>query len=114
MPAINVNDSVTKSKFDNFYGCWKSLREGIKWARDMMIALRGFEAQVIITKIDPINALQAAMEVYEVISMDESCKEDNIFITTTGCVDIILGRHFVQMKNDAMVYNIGHWMWRLM
>ncbi|KAM7339402.1 hypothetical protein ACRRTK_000017 [Alexandromys fortis] len=74
----------------------------------MMIALRGFEARVIITKIDPINALQAAIEVYEVISMDESCKDDNIFITTTGCVDIILGRHFKQMKDDAMVYNIGH------
>lgn len=71
-------------------------------------ALRGFGARVIITEIDPINALQAAMEGYEVTTMDEACKEGNIFVTTTGCVDIILGRHFEQMKDDAIVCNIGH------
>uniref|UniRef100_A0A8C5P1M3 Adenosylhomocysteinase n=1 Tax=Jaculus jaculus TaxID=51337 RepID=A0A8C5P1M3_JACJA len=127
VPAINVNDSVTKSKFDNLYGCRESLIDGIKRATDVMIAgkvavvagygdvgkscaqaLRGLGAQVIITEIDPINALQAAMEGYEVTTMDETCKEGNIFVTTTGCVDIILGRHFEQMKNDAIVCNIGH------
>ena len=71
-------------------------------------ALRGFGARVIITEIDPINALQAAMEGYEVTTMDEACKEGNIFVTTTGCVDIILGRHFQQMKDDTIVCNIGH------
>ncbi|OBS65381.1 hypothetical protein A6R68_06098 [Neotoma lepida] len=133
VPAINVNDSVTKSKFDNLYGCRESLIDGIKRATDVMIAgkvavvagygdvgkgcaqaLRGFGARVIITEIDPINALQAAMEGYEVTTMDEACKEGNIFVTTTGCVDIILGRvglphrHFEQMKDDAIVCNIGH------
>ncbi|XP_012859166.1 adenosylhomocysteinase-like [Echinops telfairi] len=115
VPAINVNDSVTKSKFDNLYGCRESLIDGIKRATDVMIvgkgcaqALRGFGARVIITEIDPINALQAAMEGYEVTTMDEACQEGNIFVTTTGCVDIILGRHFEQMKDDAVVCNIGH------
>ncbi|GAB5569266.1 adenosylhomocysteinase isoform X1 [Prionailurus iriomotensis] len=127
VPAINVNDSVTKSKFDNLYGCRESLIDGIKRATDVMIAgkvavvagygdvgkgcaqaLRGFGARVIITEIDPINALQAAMEGYEVTTMDEACQEGNIFVTTTGCTDIILGRHFEQMKDDAIVCNIGH------
>ncbi|RXN27423.1 adenosylhomocysteinase [Labeo rohita] len=125
--AINVNDSVTKSKFDNLYGCRESLIDGIKRATDVMIAgkvavvagygdvgkgcvqaLRGFGARVIVTEIDPINALQAAMEGYEVTTMDEACKEGNIFVTSTGCEDIILGRHFENMKDDAIVCNIGH------
>ncbi|KAG7229545.1 hypothetical protein INR49_031969 [Caranx melampygus] len=127
IPAINVNDSVTKSKFDNLYGCRESLIDGIKRATDVMIAgkvavvagygdvgkgcvqaLRGFGARVIVTEIDPINALQAAMEGYEVTTMDEACKEGNIFVTTTGCEDIILGQHFENMKDDAIVCNIGH------
>ncbi|XP_041061360.1 adenosylhomocysteinase [Carcharodon carcharias] len=127
VPAFNVNDSVTKSKFDNLYGCRESLIDGIKRATDVMIAgkvavvagygdvgkgcaqaLRGFGARVIITEIDPINALQAAMEGYEVTTMDEACKEGNIFVTTTGCKDIIVGRHFQEMKDDAIVCNIGH------
>uniref|UniRef100_A0A3Q3QDF1 Adenosylhomocysteinase n=1 Tax=Monopterus albus TaxID=43700 RepID=A0A3Q3QDF1_MONAL len=127
IPAINVNDSVTKSKFDNLYGCRESLIDGIKRATDVMIAgkvavvagygdvgkgcvqaLRGFGARVIVTEIDPINALQAAMEGYEVTTMDEASKEGNIFITTTGCEDIILGHHFENMKDDAIVCNIGH------
>ncbi|CAF95753.1 unnamed protein product, partial [Tetraodon nigroviridis] len=127
VPAINVNDSVTKSKFDNLYGCRESLIDGIKRATDVMIAgkvavvagygdvgkgcvqaLRGFGARVIVTEIDPINALQAAMEGYEVTTMDEACKEGNIFVTTTGCEDIILGHHFEAMKDDAIVCNIGH------
>jgi len=127
IPAINVNDSVTKSKFDNLYGCRESLIDGIKRATDVMIAgkvavvagygdvgkgcvqaLRGFGARVIVTEIDPINALQAAMEGYEVTTMDEACKEGNIFVTTTGCEDIILGHHFECMKDDAIVCNIGH------
>uniref|UniRef100_A0A4W6EVX7 adenosylhomocysteinase n=1 Tax=Lates calcarifer TaxID=8187 RepID=A0A4W6EVX7_LATCA len=127
IPAINVNDSVTKSKFDNLYGCRESLIDGIKRATDVMIAgkvavvagygdvgkgcvqaLRGFGARVIVTEIDPINALQAAMEGYEVTTMDEASKEGNIFVTTTGCEDIILGHHFENMKDDAIVCNIGH------
>ncbi|XP_029864485.1 adenosylhomocysteinase isoform X2 [Haliaeetus albicilla] len=127
VPAINVNDSVTKSKFDNLYGCRESLIDGIKRATDVMIAgkvavvagygdvgkgcaqaLRSFGARVIITEIDPINALQAAMEGYEVTTMEEACKEGNIFVTTTGCTDIVQGRHFEQMKDDAIVCNIGH------
>uniref|UniRef100_A0A3B4AGN4 Adenosylhomocysteinase n=1 Tax=Periophthalmus magnuspinnatus TaxID=409849 RepID=A0A3B4AGN4_9GOBI len=127
IPAINVNDSVTKSKFDNLYGCRESLIDGIKRATDVMIAgkvavvagygdvgkgcvqaLRGFGARVIVTEIDPINSLQAAMEGYEVTTMDEACKEGNIFVTTTGCEDIILGHHFEQMKDDSIVCNIGH------
>ncbi|XP_012788977.2 adenosylhomocysteinase-like [Sorex araneus] len=127
VPSINVNDSVTKSKFDNFCGCRESLIDGIKWAMDVMIAgkvtvvagygdvgkgcaqaLWGFSARVIITEIDPINALQAAMESYVVTIMDEACKEGNIFVTTTGCMDIILSQHFEQMQDDAIVCNIGH------
>lgn len=127
VPAINVNDSVTKSKFDNLYGCRESLIDGIKRATDVMIAgkvavvagygdvgkgcvhaLRAFGARVIVTEIDPINALQAAMEGYEVTTMDDACKEGNIFVTTTGCKDIIGERHFVHMKEDSIVCNIGH------
>lgn len=127
VPAINVNDSVTKSKFDNLYGCRESLIDGIKRATDVMIAgkvavvagygdvgkgcaqaLRAFGARVIITEIDPINALQAAMEGYEVTTMDEACKEGNLFVTTTGCTDIVDAKHFVEMKDDSIVCNIGH------
>uniref|UniRef100_A0A3P8ZVH6 adenosylhomocysteinase n=1 Tax=Esox lucius TaxID=8010 RepID=A0A3P8ZVH6_ESOLU len=127
IPAINVNDSVTKSKFDNLYGCRESLIDGIKRATDVMIAgkvavvagygdvgkgcvqaLRGFGARVIVTEVDPINALQAAMEGYEVTTMEEACKEGNIFVTTTGCEGILLGKHFEHMKDDAIVCNIGH------
>lgn len=127
VPAINVNDSVTKSKFDNLYGCRESLIDGIKRATDVMIAgkvavvagygdvgkgcavsLKNMGARVIITEIDPINALQAAMEGYEVNTMDNICSFANIFVTTTGCADIITGAHFPQMPNDAIVCNIGH------
>ncbi|RIA93232.1 Adenosylhomocysteinase [Glomus cerebriforme] len=127
VPAINVNDSVTKSKFDNLYGCRESLIDGIKRATDVQIAgkvavvagygdvgkgcsaaLRGMGARVIITEIDPINALQAAMEGYEVTTMEEACSKGNIFVTSTGNRDIILGRHFEQMKDDSIVCNIGH------
>ncbi|KAI8491062.1 PREDICTED: adenosylhomocysteinase B-like [Branchiostoma belcheri] len=126
-PAINVNDSVTKSKFDNLYGCRESLVDGIKRATDIMLAgkvavvagygdvgkgsaqsLRAFGARVLITEIDPINALQAAMEGYQVTTMDEACKQGNIFVTATGCKDIIKAEHFQQMKEDAIVCNIGH------
>ncbi|OLY79813.1 Adenosylhomocysteinase A [Smittium mucronatum] len=127
VPAFNVNDSVTKSKFDNLYGCRESLIDGIKRATDVMIAgkvavvagygdvgkgcavaLRGMGAQVWITEIDPINALQAAMEGYKVTTMEEASKYGNIFVTTTGNRDIITGQHFVEMPNDAIVCNIGH------
>ncbi|KAH8304878.1 hypothetical protein KR018_006037, partial [Drosophila ironensis] len=127
IPAINVNDSVTKSKFDNLYGCRESLIDGIKRATDVMIAgkvccvagygdvgkgcaqaLKGFGGRVIITEIDPINALQAAMEGYEVTTMEEASKEASIFVTTTGCRDIITGEHLLQMPDDAIVCNIGH------
>ncbi|KAG0000288.1 S-adenosyl-L-homocysteine hydrolase [Entomortierella chlamydospora] len=127
VPAINVNDSVTKSKFDNLYGCRESLIDGIKRATDVMIAgkvavvagygdvgkgsaaaLKGMGARVLITEIDPINALQAAMEGYEVTTMEEAVKEGNIFVTTTGCRDIIRGEHFAVMKDDSIVCNIGH------
>jgi adenosylhomocysteinase len=126
-PAINVNDSVTKSKFDNLYGCRESLADGIKRATDIMMAgkvvvvagygdvgkgcaqsVRGLGARVIITEIDPIIALQAAMEGYEVITMEEAAKLGDIFVTATGCRDIITGQHMQQMKNDAIVCNIGH------
>ncbi len=126
-PAINVNDSVTKSKFDNLYGCRESLVDGIKRATDVMLAgkvaviagygdvgkgcaqsLRGYGCRVIITEIDPINALQAAMEGYEVKKMDTAVKEGDIFVTTTGCRDIIVDRHFKSMKDQAIVCNIGH------
>ncbi len=127
VPAINVNDSVTKSKFDNLYGCRESLVDGIKRATDIMLAgkvacvagygdvgkgsaqsLRGFGCRVIVAEIDPINALQASMEGYEVTTLDDAVSRCNIFVTTTGCADIIVGRHFLQMKNDAIVCNIGH------
>merc|ERR1712241_1579208 len=97
IPAINVNDSVTKSKFDNLYGCKGSAQ-----------SLRGFGCRVIITEIDPINALQAACEGYEVTTIDDAVGRANIFVTTTGCKDIITGKHFMAMKNDAIVCNIGH------
>jgi adenosylhomocysteinase len=127
VPAINVNDSVTKSKFDNLYGCRESLIDGIKRATDVMIAgkicvvagygdvgkgcaaaLRGMGARVLITEIDPINALQAAMEGYEVTTMEEASHQGNIFVTTTGDCQIITGDHFPNMKDDAIVCNIGH------
>ncbi|RCS50498.1 adenosylhomocysteinase [Bremerella cremea] len=126
-PAINVNDSVTKSKFDNLYGCRESLADGIKRATDVMVAgkivvvagygdvgkgcaqsMRGFGARVIITEIDPIIALQAAMEGYEVTTMEDACDRADIFVTTTGNRDIITGEHMKRMKNDAIVCNIGH------
>ncbi|KAJ1545916.1 S-adenosyl-L-homocysteine hydrolase, partial [Nowakowskiella sp. JEL0078] len=127
IPAINVNDSVTKSKFDNLYGCRESLIDGIKRATDVMIAgkvsvvagygdvgkgcaaaLKGMGSRVIVTEIDPINALQAAMEGYEVTTLEDAVSEANIFVTTTGCRDIIRGEHFIAMKDDAIVCNIGH------
>jgi len=127
MPAINVNDSVTKSKFDNLYGCRESLLDGIKRATDVMIAgkvavvagygdvgkgccqaLRNFGARVLVTEIDPINALQAAMEGYEVTTMEDACSEATIFVTTTGCRDIVRSEHFLKMKDDSIVCNIGH------
>jgi adenosylhomocysteinase len=126
-PAINVNDSVTKSKFDNLYGCRESLVDGIKRATDVMLAgkvavvagygdvgkgsaqaLRAFGARVIITEIDPINALQAAMEGYEVSTIEDALSEARIFVTTTGCKDIIRGEHFSNMLEDTIVCNIGH------
>ena len=126
-PAINVNDSVTKSKFDNLYGCRESLADGIKRATDVMVAgkvvvvagygdvgkgsahsLRPMGARVLITEIDPINALQAAMEGFEVTTMDDAARRADIFVTTTGCCDIIRGEHMEVMKNDAIVCNIGH------
>ncbi len=127
VPAINVNDSVTKSKFDNLYGCRESLIDGIKRATDVMLAgkvavvagygdvgkgcahaLRAFGARVLITEIDPIIALQAAMEGLEVTTMDEAVKEGNLFITATGCVDVITRDHLSAMKDQAIVCNIGH------
>ena len=126
-PAINVNDSVTKSKFDNLYGCRESLADGIKRATDIMVAgkvvvvagygdvgkgcaqsMRGFGARVLITEIDPICALQAAMEGYEVTTMDEACTQGDIFVTATGCCDVITGAHMERMKDGAIVCNIGH------
>ncbi len=127
VPAINVNDSVTKSKFDNLYGCRESLADGIKRATDIMIAgkvvvvagygdvgkgcaqsMKGLGARVLITEIDPIIALQAAMEGYEVTTMEDAVREGDIFVTTTGNRDIITGQHMTVMKNDAIVCNIGH------
>ena len=127
MPAINVNDSVTKSKFDNKYGCRESLVDGIRRATDVMMAgkvavvagfgdvgkgsaesLRGAGARVIVTEIDPICALQAAMEGFEVKKMDDAVKEADIVVTTTGNKDIVVGRHFENMKHNAIVCNIGH------
>lgn len=127
VPAINVNDSVTKSKFDNLYGCRESLADGIKRATDVMIAgkvvvvlgygdvgkgcahsMRSYGARVIVTEIDPICALQAAMEGFEVTTMEEAVKEGNIFVTTTGNCDVITIEHMKQMKDQAIVCNIGH------
>ena len=126
-PAINVNDSVTKSKFDNLYGCRESLADGIKRATDVMIAgkvavvvgygdvgkgcaqsMRGFGARVIITEIDPICALQAAMEGYEVLTMEKACALGDIFITATGNYHVINGKHMEKMKDEAILCNIGH------
>ena len=126
-PAINVNDSVTKSKFDNLYGCRESLVDGIKRATDVMIAgkialvagygdvgkgcaqsLRGLGATVWVTEIDPICALQAAMEGYRVVTMDDACDKADIFVTATGNVDVITHDHMRRMKNQAIVCNIGH------
>ena len=127
VPAINVNDSVTKSKFDNLYGCRESLADGIKRATDIMIAgkvvvvagygdvgkgcadaMRGLGARVIVTEIDPICALQAAMEGYEVKKMDDAIAEGDIFVTATGCRDIIRIDHIERMKDGAIICNIGH------
>jgi adenosylhomocysteinase len=127
MPAINVNDSVTKSKFDNLYGCRESLADGIKRATDIMVAgktvvvcgygdvgkgcvqsMRGFGARVLVTEIDPICALQAAMEGYEVTTMEAAAAKGDIFVTTTGCCDVITLEHMRLMKDEAIVCNIGH------
>ncbi|KAK2465617.1 hypothetical protein APHAL10511_002509 [Amanita phalloides] len=127
VPAINVNDSVTKSKFDNYYGCRESLVDGIKRATDVMLAgkvavvagygdvgkgcaesLRSYGARVIITEIDPINALQAAMAGYEVTTMEDAAPRANVFVTTTGNRDIITKQHFEVMQEDSIVCNIGH------
>ncbi|MBQ7568209.1 adenosylhomocysteinase [bacterium] len=127
MPAINVNDSVTKSKFDNLYGCRESLADGIKRGTDIMVAgkivvvngfgdvgkgcaqsMRGFGARVLITEIDPICALQAAMEGYEVVTMEDAAPIGDIFVTTTGCKDVVRGEHMMAMKDKAILCNIGH------
>ncbi|PIP41778.1 MAG: adenosylhomocysteinase [Desulfobacterales bacterium CG23_combo_of_CG06-09_8_20_14_all_51_8] len=126
-PAINVNDSVTKSKFDNLYGCRESLADGIKRATDIMLSgkvavvcgygdvgkgcaasMKGFGARVLITEIDPICALQAAMEGYQVVTLEEALKTGDIFVTATGCVKVITGAHMEEMKDEAIVCNIGH------
>ena len=127
VPTMNVNDSVTKSKFDNLYGCRESLADGIKRATDIMVAgkvvvvagygdvgkgsaasMRGLGARVIVTEIDPICALQAAMEGYEVTTLEAALKTGEIFVTTTGCKDIIRLDHMEKMKDNAIVCNIGH------
>jgi len=127
LPAINVNDSCTKSKFDNLYGCRESLADGIKRATDVMVAgkvvvvagygdvgkgcahaMKALGARVIVTEIDPINALQAVMEGYEVTTMEEAAPRGQIFVTATGCRDIIRSDHLAAMPNDAIVCNIGH------
>lgn len=126
-PAINVNDSVTKSKFDNKYGCRESLADGIKRATDIMLAgktvvicgygdvgkgcaqsMKGYGSKVVVTEIDPINALQAAMEGYEVLTMEDVAGTGDIFVTATGCKDVITGEHMQKMKNNAIICNIGH------
>ncbi len=126
-PAINVNDSVTKSKFDNLYGCRESLADGIKRATDIMVAgkvvviagygdvgkgcaksMRGLGARIVITEIDPINALQAAMEGYQVTKMDDAARIGDIFVTATGNFQVITGKHLKSMKDQAIVCNIGH------
>jgi adenosylhomocysteinase len=127
VPAINVNDSVTKSKFDNLYGCRESLADGIKRATDVMVAgkvcvvcgygdvgkgsaksLRGLGARVIVTEVDPINALQAAMEGFEVTTVEETLGRGDIYVTTTGNIDVITLEHMRHMKDQAIVCNIGH------
>jgi len=127
IPAINVNDSVTKSKFDNLYGIRESLVDGIKRATDVMLAgkvscvcgygdvgkgsaqsLRAFGSRVLVTETDPINALQAAMEGYEVTTMEDAASRASIFVTTTGCCDVIRGEHLEKMPDDAIVCNVGH------
>jgi len=127
VPAINVTDSVTKSKFDNLYGCKESVVDGIRRGTDVMMAgkiavvagygdvgkgsaasLRGAGARVCVTEIDPINALQAAMEGYEVVTMDDACKYGDIFVTATGNLDVITQDHMRQMRDRAIVCNIGH------
>ncbi len=126
-PAFNVNDSVTKSKFDNLYGCRESLADGIKRATDIMVAgkvvvvcgygdvgkgcahsMRGYGARVLITEIDPICALQASMEGFEVVTMETAASVGDIFVTATGCYKVITGAHMEQMKNEAIICNIGH------
>ena len=126
-PAFNVNDSVTKSKFDNLYGCRESLVDGIKRATDVMVAgkvavvcgygevgkgcaqsLRSYGARVMVTEVDPICALQAAMEGFQVVTLDEACSQGNIFVTTTGNIDIVRIDHMVKMPDQAIVCNIGH------
>ncbi len=126
-PAFNVNDSVTKSKFDNLYGCRESLADGIKRATDVMMAgkvvvvcgygdvgkgcahsMRGYGARVLVTEIDPICALQAAMEGFEVTTMEAAVAEGDIFVTATGCYHVVTGAHMEQMKDEAIVCNIGH------
>jgi len=127
VPAINVNDSVTKSKFDNLYGCRESLADGIKRATDVMIAgkvvvvlgygdvgkgcaksMRAYGARVVVTEIDPICALQAAMEGFKVTTMEDALKEGNIFVTATGNKDVITTGHMTRMKDQAIICNIGH------
>lgn len=127
LPSFNVNDSATKSKFDNLYGCRESLADGIKRAADVMVAgklvvvcgygdvgkgccqsMRGLGARVVVTEIDPINALQAAMEGYEVVTLEDVAAKADIFVTASGCRDVIRGEHLSQMKHDAIVCNIGH------
>lgn len=127
IPAINVNDSVTKSKFDNLYGCRESLADGIKRATDVMLAgkvvvvagygdvgkgcavsMKTYGARVLVTEIDPICALQAAMEGFQVVTMEDAAPQADIFVTATGCKDIVNSTHFEKMKNNAIVCNIGH------
>jgi adenosylhomocysteinase len=127
VPAINVNDSVTKSKFDNLYGCRESLADGIKRATGVMVAgktavvcgygdvgkgsahsLRGFGARVIVTEIDPINALQAAMEGFEVTTLEATLGKADLYVSATGCCDVITLQHMRRMKDQAIVCNIGH------
>ncbi|MCB9892067.1 MAG: adenosylhomocysteinase [Planctomycetes bacterium] len=127
VPAFNVNDSVTKSKFDNLYGCRESLADGIKRATDIMVAgkvvvicgygdvgkgsaqsMRGFGARVLVTEIDPICALQASMAGFEVTTLEDAAPVGDIFVTTTGCCDVIRSEHLDRMKDEAIVCNIGH------
>jgi adenosylhomocysteinase len=127
VPAINVNDSVTKSKFDNLYGCRESLADGIKRATDIMVAgktvvvagygdvgkgsahsMKSLGARVLITEIDPIIALQAAMEGFQVVTMEEAASQGDIFVTATGCCDVVTGEHMKSMKDQAILCNIGH------